>query len=195
MNGTVSNDCITISGGNTITLSQDASGPQQNGSVTVYNGLYRMIGALYTVGSGDVVAFAQDGDTFYLATPVVDIRTGASSLCASSITSSAVSCALAVPCGRTLATCASPGFKVEAFGRVVGGTSGEILLSSLDQTNSLPPGLFSAGPPGFSTNNSATATGFPFRLYTNGNGQVRVQGSVGSSNTVYEDTDGWVLHR
>ncbi|HEX4079027.1 MAG TPA: hypothetical protein VHX61_09165 [Rhizomicrobium sp.] len=74
------NDCITVSGGNTIALSQPTTGTgNSNEAVTVYNGLYRMIGALYaytnpTSGAVNVIPFAQDNDTFYLASPALDVN-------------------------------------------------------------------------------------------------------------------------
>jgi len=189
--GSATNDCITISGGRAIGLSAT---PTATGgaTATVYNGLYRLVGALYTDAASDVVGFVQDGDTFYLSSSVTDIQTGGPGfLCAPNIGLGARSCPLSVPCGRTAATCASPGFQVAAFGRVVGGT-GDILLSSLDQ-NEQPPNVF-PGPPGYTTYSATATTAAPFHTYTDGNGNVRVQANTGS-NTVYEVTDGWVLDR
>jgi hypothetical protein len=189
---TESGDCISISGGNTITLGENANATGPATTATAYTRLYRLIGALYTDPSANVVGFTQDGDTFYLSNSVTDIKTTMPSpVCAGGIGVAPQSCELSVPCGRTLAPCASPGLKVEAFGRIVGG-SGDILLSSLDQSAQLPNAF--PGPPGYSVNSATAITSHPFRLYTDGNGNVRVQGSTGE-NTVYEVTDGWVLNR
>lgn len=194
------NDCVVVSSGYTLGLSSPPLDNNPNAAFTAYNGVYRMIGALYTDASKNAVKFTQDGDTFYLASPVVDVQTGPNSICASTVTGNPQTCPLSVPCGRNAATCPAGaghnGLKVEAFGRVVGGSNGgDILLSSFDQTTIPAPTLF-PGPPGFSTNSSSTQTSFPFLLYTDGFGNVRVQGSTGSTgNTVYEDTDGWVFHR
>lgn len=190
-----SNDCITISGGYAVALSSGAAATTTSGPVTftIYGGVYALIAALYTDSSSNVVGFTQDGNTFYLNQAVTDIETGGLFICASSIGSTAQPCQLSVPCGRLLVACAAPGLKVLAFGRLVGGTGNEILLSSYDQTNIQPPNNF-IGPPGFSTKDSGTSTAFPFRLHTDGNGNVRVQANAGS-NTVYEATDGWVFDR
>jgi hypothetical protein len=191
--GPISSGCIVVSSGNTVQLSNSTTGGYANGaSFSIYNGVYAMVAPLYTNAASDVVGFTQDSNTFYLTKSVPDIVTGLPSVCAPAVGASAISCPLSVPCGRAAATCAAPGFQVEAFGRIVGG-SGDILLSSLAQEVQLPNG-FGANPPGYSTNSATTSTSHPFRLDTDGNGNVRVQGSAGSS-TVYEDTDGWVVHR
>jgi hypothetical protein len=138
----------------------------------------------------------EDGDTFYLNTPAVDINTNNSggNLCNNgTIGTTQVSCPLSVPCGQTF-VCSAPGFKVEAFGRVVGGTTGgnRVIVSSLDSAPGTPS-VF-PGTPGYSTNNPAPNTAFPFHLFTDVNGQIRARAS-GSGTSVFEDTDGWVWHR
>lgn len=196
LTGFIPNDCMVISGGNTAQISVNPA-TSTNVNFTVYTGLYRMIAALYTTSSPSpnitVVPFMQDSDTFYLASSAADIATGLSACPLAGSGTSAISCALSVPCGRAAPTCSAPGLKVEAFGRLVGG-NGEVLLSSLDQKAIQPPNLFSGLPPGFSTNSGSTNTSHPFRLYTDGNGNVQVQASAAGS-AIYEDTDGWVLHR
>lgn len=171
-----------------MTLSAGATNDRLNTAITFYTGLYRLIGALYTDGSQNVVHFTQDGDRFYLANSVNDIS-------ATGIGVVPQTFALSVPCGRSAPTCLTPGpgLRVEAFGRMVGGP-GDVLLSSLDQGPQVPNAF--PGPPGYSTNSlfGAIKTGFPFRLYTNGNGQIRLQASS-PGNTAYEVTDGWILHR
>ncbi|HEY5047926.1 MAG TPA: right-handed parallel beta-helix repeat-containing protein [Rhizomicrobium sp.] len=180
-------DCIVVSSGNTVQIAPAAaSGTTTTGQNFKFEtGLYRMVGPLYTTSNTipTLVQFAQDGDTFYLTTPANDIKTGTVAKCAASFGTSLTTCPLSVPTG----------VQVQAFGRIVGGTSSQILLSSPDQTAIAAPTLF-PGPPGFTTNSSATATSFPFRLTTNTFGLVQVQASA-NGTTVYEDTDGWVWHR
>ncbi|HEX4158730.1 MAG TPA: right-handed parallel beta-helix repeat-containing protein [Rhizomicrobium sp.] len=194
VNAAATSDCIVVSSGNTVQLSNNTTGGYANGaSFTIFNGVYALIAPLYTdmTSSSNVVGFAQDGNTFYLAQSVPDIVTSAMPpVCA--VGSSTISCALSVPCGRN-ATCGASGYKVEAFGRVVGGNT-DILLSSLDQYSQPAPNGFGASPPGYSTTSYTSSASHPFRVYTDATGKVRVQAS-GGGNTVYEDTDGWVLHR
>jgi hypothetical protein len=169
---------------------------------TIYgHGIYRLVGALYTDGSSNLIQFHQDGDTFYLASSVPDIQTGTVSVCAGTIGTTATLCPLSVPCGRMSPTCGplpAP-FTVEAFGRVVGGTqSGLLYLSSPSQLDSAPVNFPSA--PGFSTANTGGvgsptfASAFPFHLQTDASGELRVRGS-GTVATAYEITDGWIWHR
>lgn len=157
-------------------------------------GLYRMVGALYTDATPNIVAFTQVGDTFYLGSYVNDIKTsGPGFLCASSIGVTPQPCALSVPCGRTAATCDPPGLPVEALGRMVGGTTGgDVLIFSPDQHPTLP-GAF-PGPPGYSITSTLAQTAFPFRVFTDGNGSIMVQ-AASAGNPVYEVTEGWVFHR
>lgn len=167
-------------------------------------GVYRLLRALYTTATNNAVPFHQDGDTFYLASSVTDIQTGGSSICASFIGTAAVSCPLSVPCGRMAATCSdlsSPGFSVEAIGRIVGGSgasgTSQLLISSPNQSDQAPANFPTA--PGFT--NAATGAiisaappVYPFHLATDGSGDVRVRASA-SSVTAYEVTDGWIWRR
>jgi hypothetical protein len=193
--GGVSNDCIVGSGGNVIEMSENASHTTPTTgslpSAKIFTGVYRMVGALYTDASSNVVGFTQDGDTFYLKTSVTDIQTSPTPVvCTASVGNVATNCALSVPCGRN-AACSS-GIKVEAFGRIAGGTN-MLFLSSLDQSDQGPAAFPNA--PGYSVKNTAPQVSFPFRLYTDTAGQVRVRASGTSPTTAYEVTDGWVLHR
>lgn len=193
-------DCITVSGGNTITLSSGATSTGQNLPVTVYTGVYRLVGALYTTdSSGDVVKFVQEGNTFYLSAAVTDINPGATPPLCTTIGSLPQNCQLSVPCGRLAPTCSTGGkfvgLSVEAFGRVMGGTStAPIILTSADQpAQTANPTFYTA--PGYTTNSTSAVTAFPFRTYTDLVGDVQVQGAgSGTSSTVYEVTDGWVFH-
>lgn len=200
---TVTNDCLTIAGGYAIGLS---SAPSSTGTATatIYNGLYRLVGALYTTTNSTptFVTFTQDNDTFYLSTPAVDINTNlavGSNPCQNGVIGTNVTCALSVPCGLVAATCGTTGMKVEAFGRIVGGNvtpSRPMLVSSTDQMGlaSLPPSTFPTVP-GYSAN-STISTAFPFRLYTSTSGQVGVAvAPSGGGGPVFGETDGWVLHR
>src|SRR5207248_3246415 len=142
-----------------------------------------------------VIRFYQDNDVFYLGSSVTDIKTGTSPICATSTT--AMPCPLSVPCGRTASatSCPSPGFVVEAFGRIVGGSgalgTNQLLLSSLNQSDQAPANFPTT--PGYTnaasgTTMSGTAPAFPFHLGTDGAGNVRVRASA-SSITAYEITD------
>jgi hypothetical protein len=189
----VMNDCFTVSGGNVLFLDTPTAGTGANFTQRVLTGVYRMVGALYTDPSSNVVLFAQDGDTFYLKSSVQDFPSSATGACNAAIGAAAKICRLSVPCGLAN-TCGTSGIKVEAFGRIVGGTStNEILLSSEDQTDQAPT-LFTAGPPGYVGTNTSPTSAFPFRVYTDTNGRIRVR-ALSSSTNDYEVTDGWVLHR
>lgn len=179
---------FSISGANQLVLNQNANATAYNAPLTISTGYYRLIGALYTDSNmthPNLVSFAQDGDTFYLTTPVVDINTVAS-LCTGPIgnPAGAVSCPLSVPSG----------IKVQAFGRIHGGTSSAVIVSSPDQTPGAPTNF--PGVPGYSTKNAGGDTAFPFMVYTDTSAHVRIRAnSTGNTTQVYEDTDGWVFHR
>ncbi|HEX4080943.1 MAG TPA: hypothetical protein VHX61_18930, partial [Rhizomicrobium sp.] len=169
------NDCITVSGGNAVALSTAATGTTTSGpaSFTIFGGLYRLIGALYTDSSANVVPFTQDGDTFYLDAPVADLDGVA-------VTSSAKNYTLnSVP----------DGIPVEAFGRCVAGEMVHIFNPSLapGKPNSFP------NAPGYDTDSLAPQTSFPYRSYTNSSGQIAAQAYT--SGTMDCMTDGWMLHR
>ena len=168
-----------ISGQYTVTLSQNAISTGTT-NITVFAGLYRLVGALYTDSSSNIITFVQDNDTFYLAAPAVDINTTAS-VCTGPIGNSAVACALSVPSG----------LKVQAFGRIVGG-SNDVIVFSPDQVPGTPGGF--PGVPGYSIKNSGPDTAFAFSAYTDTSREIKIRAS--SSNTsVYEDTDGWIFKR
>jgi hypothetical protein len=180
---------VQLSGGNEIVFTNPTSTPVAVATplvvnLTIYTGLHRMIGALYSNGltSPSLVAFSQNNDTFYLKNSAVDIDTAIGKC--PGISPIGVFCTLSVP----------KGIKVEAFGRVVGGASAnQLLLTSFDQLPQTPTGF--PGPPGFTTNNNATRTSFPFDLYTGIGGNIRAQSATGTLITTYGDTDGWLLRR
>ena len=187
---------LTFGGNYTITLAgtTGASGTTSlatPANVTVFAGRYRMIGALFTNAGGNLVPFKQDGDTFYLAPSIADIPGGAGTPCPGTIGTVTTACPLSVPCGRK-ATCTT-GIQVEAFGRIVTGTAGRVFAWSPDQSE--PGQSMFPGPPGYTTQDAAAGTAFPFRLYTDTGGNIDLQSSVTAGATVYEVTDGWVLHR
>jgi hypothetical protein len=177
---TIATDCFTYSGGNTITLSSNAiTNSTTPFTITIYTGLYRMLGALYApVGSSDIVQFAQDGDTFLLNAPVYDVQ-------AKSLTTSAVNVPLpSVPAGIV----------VEALGRCVGG-NGYVLLYTpppAGATGPMTPGLFTSTP-GYSINSTTPQTAFPVRLYTDSSTDIKAVAS--GASTLNCMTDGWVWHR
>jgi hypothetical protein len=189
-------DCITVSGGNVIFLDTPVIADATNQQVFVYTGIYRMVGALYTDGSYNLVKFAQDGDTFYLAATVEDIpATGGG--CTGTIGNTAQSCQLSVPCGRN-ALCGTA-IAVEAFGRIASaGGSAQILASNLDQNNQAPTTFGSA--PGNTSSSSNTTDAYPFRFYTSATsgmtaGAIRLRSTASAGTTVNEVTDGWVFKR
>ena len=70
-----------------------------------------------------------------------------------------------------------------------------MLASNFNQTPGVPT-TFTGGTVGFSANSSTPNTAFPLRLYTTSSGQIRVDVALGpGAPQVYEETDGWVLHR
>ncbi len=174
--GILTNDCITVSGGNTITLSAaTTSNAHTPASVTIYTGLYRMLGSLYTDASSNVVKFTQDGDTFYLKTPVNDVNASVGPISPAAIV-------LSVPNGVV----------VEALGRCVGGTNHIILY-----TPSTAPGTPGAFPtaPGYDVQlGTAPATAFPYRIHTNTSREIFALADVGGT-TLQCETDGWVWQR
>ena len=193
---------LTFSGNYTLTLGGTTTASSSAATtVAVYPGRYRLAGALYTQGAGPptgtLVGFKQDGETFYLTTPVADLET---STC--SVSTATTKCALNVPCGRGASTCGgSPtcplpasvnAVAVQAFGRMVAG-SNSVLISSPDQ------GLASASidlttAPGFAGRGLNSGTAYPFLLYTNTCGQVQVQANTGTAS-VNGVTDGWIFQR
>jgi len=190
VNGTGMNTGPVTFGGNfNFAASPAASSTTYPDAVMALGGLYRLVGALYTQTGTDVVPFVQDGQTFYLQTSVMDINTNTPT-CANSFDTHATPCALSVPCGLN-ATCAQ-GVKVEAFGRIVGGPS-KLLLSSYDQTGITHPVGFMSGEPGYATTSTMAHTAYPFRVYTNTAGQVRLQANAGGTGA-FEVTEGWVFH-
>jgi hypothetical protein len=177
-----------------IVLTSSTTQTRVNKPLTINTGIYRLLGALYTDNSmpkPHIVLFTQEGDTFYLTTPVKDVDTAAP-LCSGTITDTP--CQLSVPCGRLLATCASPGVKVEALGRIVGGTTSTnpLLVSSPDQDNVAAnfPTV-----PGYSTANTSANASYPFRVYTDSSGNIRLTSTGAGTTTASEITDGWVFHR
>lgn len=168
----VPNDCLTVSGGYAVGLS---TAPSSTGTATatIYNGLYRLVGALYTDATSDVVEFAQDGDTFYLDQSKPDINMAP-------VLTTAIRYNLnSIPLGIV----------VEAMGRCVASQKVHIFNPSLAPgiPNSFPL------PPGFDTDALAPDTAFPYRTYTNASRQISAQ--AGASGTMDCMTDGWVLHR
>ncbi|HEY5046664.1 MAG TPA: right-handed parallel beta-helix repeat-containing protein [Rhizomicrobium sp.] len=179
------NDCITISSGRTLTLAANAtvsSTTAAPASATVYTGLYRLVGALYTDGSSNVVGFTQDGDTFYLNKPVNDVN---------------ATIATALPTQLALASVPN-GIAVEALGRCVGISTVAGNLVHVFTSPPTAPGTPANFPtaPGFAlktiASGSAPAT-FPYRLYTNTSTYIAAQAN--GASTLQCMTDGWVLHR
>jgi hypothetical protein len=149
--------------------------------IYIYNDRYRMLAALYTNSSSGVEAFAQDGDTFYLAKPANDIN--------ASIGSS-------VPIAVALNS-VPVGISVEAFGRCVGGGSTathHIILYS----PTLAPGTPTTFPtvPGFDVASLTANVAFPFRAYTNTSQTLDAFADAGAGSTTLQCmTDGWVWNR
>lgn len=170
-----SNDCITISSGNAVMISGNASHTTNSGPqpFTIWGGVYRLIGALYTGPTANVVGFYQDGDTFYLDVPKMDIN-------------------LAAVAPTTLyypLSSIPSGIAVEALGRCTATVKVHVFRTLLT------PGVPAAFPlqPGFDTETNSPDTAFPYRIYTDTMRRISAQGS--SSGTMDCATDGWVFHR
>jgi hypothetical protein len=190
---------LNISGAQQLTLNQNAALTGWTPDLYVSTAYYRLLGAVYTDSSKNVVQFTQDDDTFYLASSVEDITP---STCAVS-GFAAQSCALSVPCG--IASClANQAIAVEAFGRIVGGAPGtpgkQMIITSFDQHDQ-PATPFATAAPGYSSQNSVADSSASFRAYTStapgaAPGSVRIRSNaLSGSTTIYEVTDGWVFHR
>jgi len=184
---TSTGDTLSISGAEQIVMSANATTTDVSLlNLKISTGYYRLIGAVYTIsvlGVPNVVPFQQDGDTFYLKSPTTDIGGGTgtgSAQCKNGMITSVQICPLSVPIG----------IPVEAFGRVV--SSGQSFLSSTDAPQTAS--AFATAPPGYTTTHSTTANNaYPFHLFTSTAGKVNAEG--GSSNQMYEVTDGWIWHR
>lgn len=165
---------VSVGGNYTITMSANATGSATSDPLTIYHGLYRLVGALRTDSTPNIVAFHQNGDTFYLDKPVNDNATVGSS----------------TPTLLTLSGVPS-GVAVEGFGRCVGGSNKVILF-----TPGTAPGAPAGFPtvPGYGVQATTPSTAFPWRLYTNTSQQIDALAS-GAGTTLQCMTDGWVLHR
>jgi hypothetical protein len=171
---------IAASGNYTITLPTNYSGATATTTpLTVYHGLYRLIGALNTDPTTTLLSFTQQGKTFYLAQPVNDVNTTLSS-------------------GTTSITLASlpAGISVKAFGRCIGGNSAlpahHVIIYSPQQPAIATASAFPTQP-GFDTSSTATTTAFPFSAYTDSSQSLRA--AADGSATLQCMTDGWVLDR
>ena len=198
---------LSFSGNFTLTANANPSAsatPPMAPNVTIYAGRYRLVGALYTTSPTALVSFKQDGDTFYLTPPVLDLQPANCALPGNS--TAATRCALSVPCGRLRNTCGasqpacllagSNAIAVQAFGRVLGGPS-STMVSSPDQALSYAAAAADlTSLPGFVANGLAAKTVYPFQLFTDACGQIVVQANtMSTSNAVNGITDGWIFHR
>lgn len=180
--GTAANDCLTVSGGNVISLA-GGSTAIATGSCSqcqnVYTGVYRMVGAVTTGSSSGsappVVSFTQNGDTFYLATPAY------------------TSVALGTEGHFSVTFPSLPrGISVRAFGRCVGG-GGHVLIYSPGQTGM--PGNAHAFPavPGFAVDTLTPNTTFPFSAWTDTSQSLQAITDV--TGNIQCMLDGWELVR
>jgi hypothetical protein len=174
---------ITFSGNYTITLGT-GSAPTTTvlpATLTVYHGLHRLIGAVYTknvAGVPTLVSFAQQGNTFYLNAPQQN------TFVASPTPSSAV------------LTGVPGGISVKAFGRCVGGaasgTASHVMLYSPLQSSGTAHAF--PNPPGFIANSLATTTAYSFSAYTDTSKALTMSSDV-MATQIECMTDGWVLDR
>ncbi|HEX4160405.1 MAG TPA: hypothetical protein VHY79_18205 [Rhizomicrobium sp.] len=171
---------VYFGGSYTVGLDSNASASTALGSPTtihVHAGLYRMIGAIYTDPSDtNIIPFTQDGDTFYLNTPVADINT--------TIGNSDTPITLAgVPLG----------IAVQWLGRCV--SSGKVIVYSLG-TSPGQPVAFPAVP-GFDVSTgtgSLGGTAARYQAYTDTSAKIHARAN--STGTSFECmTDGWIWHR
>jgi hypothetical protein len=148
--------------------------------ITVYNDRYRMVAALYTTPSKNLVSFKQVGDTFYLATPVADINT---TTLGSSDTAEALG---SVP----------GGFVVEALGRCVGGTATQPVLIYTPPSSLTLPGTPAAFPtaPGYTVQVTSPQVPSAFRLHTDTAKHIHAITRTGTTSLECM-TDGWTWSR
>ncbi len=175
---------LGISGAQQLELVPAATTTTHATGFTAAVGYYRLVGALYTDVSSDFVQFTQDGDTYYLATPVADVS-------GVSLTNT--------PTNLTLAS-VPDGIKVKAFGRCVGGTgtttTHHVIVYSPDQATAPVPQAF-PGAPGFDVSSLTPSTAFPFSAWTDTSRTLLALADTGTSPVTTIDcvTDGWVWHR
>lgn len=167
------------SGGYTITMSAaaTASALPSADTLLVWNDRYRLVASLFTTEPGSQIIlapFAQNGNTFYLSTPVPFTAT---------VPQGGISVTLPVP----------KNISVEAFGRCV--ASAKVYLFNSQQT-SLPATAFPLVP-GYDTQTTTSPdTAFPFRIYTSATGQILAQPQTGAGSATLECMlDGWNLPR
>jgi hypothetical protein len=163
-------------------LSKSATAPTMPGSFT----LFRRVGSILTDSSSHILAFAQDGQTFYWTTPLLDAN-------GSSVpTASRTLYTLTVP----------PGVKVRPQGYLsaMNGTKVSYLVTSPDQADIAPPSPIAQGTPGADMTEFNTQTVFSTAIisskYTNTSAQIGIRANPGSSPSVASFvTSGWIDDR
>lgn len=139
---------------------------------------FRRIGSAMTDGSSHFLSFTQVGDTFYLATQILDVNAGTFSATASLVT---LTTPLGVKCEPLIRAASSA--KIGIF-------------TSPDETDVAPSaaGLTWGAAPGWDLNGSTSvnfASAFTGRLLTNTSSQIRVRGTAASAELQIV-TRGWV---
>ena len=180
---TVPSASLAVSTNNTITIGSSVTSSSCNpdvggclDTIYVYNERYRMVAALYTDSAKNILAFSQDGDTFYLKKPAADISNGTVGNADTTLTLGSV----------------PNGIAVEWLGRCVGG-SAKVIVYSPPQN---PGGAPMAFPmvPGYDITTTSPQTAQKYRVWTD-TGQ-HIHAWAGSASTPIDCmTDGWVLHR
>ena len=176
------NDQLFITGARQVNFSGAPAGTSEYVAapdLIIGIGYYRLLGAVYTDSSANLVHFTQEGDTFYLANAVTNTYTIS-----------------AVPASITLGAVPS-GIKVKAFGRCVGGASGGgtqyVIMYSPGQRSLTVPAKPFPLVPGFDVNTLSSTTAFPFSAWTDT--AQSLQAVAGGAATLECMTDGWEWHR
>jgi hypothetical protein len=171
-------------------LSKSATAPTMPSGFT----LFRRVGSILTDGSSHILAFVQDGQTFYWGTQVLDLSNGANSTISA----------------RTLVTLTVPtGVKVRPLARLTmplgsAGTGGlATIVTSPDEVDVAPSTSGSGSPPltdmGLVSQSGNTAYMFGVSLqgthYTNTSAQIGIRIAVTADGGVSVATRGWVDDR
>ena len=169
---------LSISGARQTVLNNGANHTKANANLSIATAYYRMIGALYTTSAGTptLVSFTQEGDTFYLAEPSLDVTAAVGT----------------APYPLVLPSLPN-GIRVKAFGRCVGGPYHVIVYSPGQKA--LAPATSFLTAPGFDVNSVATPTTFPFSAWTSTGQSLLATSDAPGTAQISCMTDGWMWPR
>jgi hypothetical protein len=158
-----------------VLISLSATAPTMPSGFT----LFRRIGSILTNSSSQIVAFKQDGQTFYWGAPVLDINN----------TNPGIS-------ARTLYTITVPtGVKVRPLGRfsVANGNNSALIVTSPDMADLAPSATAAPGFDVYANTLVPNGVFYAGQLYTNTTAQLGIRESV--SDPIYWMTAGWIDDR